>query len=61
MSVSELKLKFSKFLYFDTEKINFFFLLKQQYSMKAVKCPTDELTLTNKAIVNPNIFPDDVK
>ncbi|XP_073833104.1 comatose [Musca autumnalis] len=31
------------------------------YRMKATKCPTDELSLTNKAIVNVNDFPEDVK
>lgn len=31
------------------------------YRMKATKCPTDELSLTNKAIVNSNDFPDDIK
>lgn len=29
--------------------------------MKAVKCPTDELSLTNRAIVAPNDFTDDIK
>lgn len=29
--------------------------------MKAVKCPTDELSLTNKAIVNDIDFSDDIK
>ena len=29
--------------------------------MKATKCPTDELSLTNKAIVNINDFPEDIK
>ncbi|CAK9797524.1 Vesicle-fusing ATPase 1 [Anthophora plagiata] len=28
--------------------------------MKAVKCPTDELSITNCAIINPDDFPDDV-
>lgn len=31
------------------------------YRLKATKCPTDELSLTNKAIVNVNDFPDEVK
>ncbi|XP_055909227.1 vesicle-fusing ATPase 1 [Eupeodes corollae] len=31
------------------------------YRLKATKCPTDELSLTNKAIVNVNDFPDDTK
>uniref|UniRef100_A0A1A9WAQ9 Vesicle-fusing ATPase n=1 Tax=Glossina brevipalpis TaxID=37001 RepID=A0A1A9WAQ9_9MUSC len=30
-------------------------------SMKATKCPTDELSLTNRAIVNGSDFPDDIK
>lgn len=29
--------------------------------MKAVKCPSDELSLTNKAIVNTGDFPDDIR
>ncbi|XP_011860256.1 PREDICTED: vesicle-fusing ATPase 1-like [Vollenhovia emeryi] len=29
--------------------------------MKAVKCPTDELSLSNCAIINPDDFPDDVR
>lgn len=29
--------------------------------MKASKCPTDELSLTNRAIVNPQDFPDEVQ
>ncbi|EZA59590.1 Vesicle-fusing ATPase [Ooceraea biroi] len=29
--------------------------------MKAVRCPTDELSLSNCAIINPNDFPDDVR
>lgn len=29
--------------------------------LKATKCPTDELSLTNRAIVNVGDFPDDVK
>ncbi|KAF7987816.1 hypothetical protein HCN44_003679 [Aphidius gifuensis] len=29
--------------------------------MKAVKCPTDELSLTNCAVLNPNDFPENVK
>lgn len=29
--------------------------------MKATKCPTDELSLTNRAIVNVGDFPEDVK
>lgn len=29
--------------------------------MKAVKCPSDELSVTNKAIVNNNDFADDVR
>ena len=29
--------------------------------MKATKCPTDELSLKNAAIVNPLEFTDDVK
>ncbi|CAK9815743.1 Vesicle-fusing ATPase 1 [Anthophora quadrimaculata] len=28
--------------------------------MKAVRCPTDELSITNCAIINPDDFPDDV-
>ncbi|KAM7346865.1 comatose [Cochliomyia hominivorax] len=31
------------------------------YRMRATKCPTDELSLTNKAIVNVNDFPEDIK
>ncbi|XP_053948823.1 vesicle-fusing ATPase 1 [Anastrepha ludens] len=31
------------------------------YRLKATKCPTDELSVTNKAIVNINDFPEDVK
>lgn len=31
------------------------------YRLKATKCPTDELSLTNKAIVNVNDFPDEIK
>ncbi|XP_030567970.1 vesicle-fusing ATPase 1 [Drosophila novamexicana] len=31
------------------------------YRLKATKCPTDELSLTNRAIVNVGDFPDDVK
>lgn len=31
------------------------------YRLKATKCPTDELSLTNKAIVNINDFPDEIK
>ncbi|KAI8127984.1 vesicle-fusing ATPase 1 [Lucilia cuprina] len=31
------------------------------YRMRATKCPTDELSLTNKAIVNINDFPEDIK
>lgn len=29
--------------------------------MKATKCPTDELSLTNRAIVSPADFTDDIK
>lgn len=29
--------------------------------MKASRCPTDELSLTNCAVVNKDDFPDDVK
>lgn len=29
--------------------------------MRATKCPTDELSLTNKAIVNISDFPEDIK
>lgn len=29
--------------------------------MKATKCPTDELSLTNRAIVNANDFPEEIK
>ena len=29
--------------------------------MKAVRCPTDELSITNCAIINPDDFPDDVR
>ncbi|RLU17046.1 hypothetical protein DMN91_011115 [Ooceraea biroi] len=29
--------------------------------MKAVRCPTDELSLSNCAIINPDDFPDDVR
>ncbi|XP_001358901.4 vesicle-fusing ATPase 2 [Drosophila pseudoobscura] len=31
------------------------------HKMKAIKCPTDELSLTNKAIVNVNDFTEEVK
>lgn len=31
------------------------------FRMKAVKCPTDELSLTNRAIVNASDFPDEIK
>ncbi|XP_002013320.2 vesicle-fusing ATPase 2 [Drosophila persimilis] len=31
------------------------------HKMKAIKCPTDELSLTNKAIVNINDFTEEVK
>ncbi|XP_039498495.1 vesicle-fusing ATPase 1 [Drosophila santomea] len=31
------------------------------YRLKATKCPTDELSLTNRAIVNVGDFPDEVK
>lgn len=31
------------------------------YKMKAIKCPTDELSLTNKAIVNIADFTEEVK
>lgn len=37
----------------------FFSLFLQR--MKASKCPSDELSLTNKAIVNGADFPDDVQ
>lgn len=30
-------------------------------NMKATKCPTDELSLTNRAIVSPSDFTDDIK
>lgn len=29
--------------------------------MKAVRCPTDELSITNCAIINPDDFPDDIR
>ena len=29
--------------------------------MKAIKCPTDELSISNCAVINPNDFPDNVK
>ncbi|XP_003401908.1 vesicle-fusing ATPase 1-like isoform X1 [Bombus affinis] len=29
--------------------------------MKAIRCPTDELSITNCAIINPDDFPDDVR
>lgn len=38
--------------------ILYFFYLQR---MKAVKCPTDELSLTNKAIVNDIDFDDSTK
>lgn len=31
------------------------------HKMKAIKCPTDELSLTNKAIVNIADFTEEVK
>lgn len=31
------------------------------HRMRAIKCPTDELSLTNKAIVNVADFTDEVK
>lgn len=39
--------------------IKFTFMLKQR--MKAVKCPSDELAITNCALVNPDDFPSDTK
>lgn len=29
--------------------------------MKATKCPSDELSLTNKCIVNSSDFPDEIE
>lgn len=29
--------------------------------MKAAKCPSDELAITNCALINPDDFPSDVK
>lgn len=29
--------------------------------MKAVRCPTDELSITNCAIINPDDFSDDIR
>ncbi|XP_055389616.1 vesicle-fusing ATPase 1 [Condylostylus longicornis] len=35
--------------------------MSQAVRMKAGKCPTDELSLTNRAIVNSQDFPEDIK
>lgn len=41
-------------------KLKYFpIMLKQR--MKAVKCPSDELAITNCALVNPEDFPSDTK
>lgn len=35
--------------------------IEKAHRMRAIKCPTDELSLTNKAIVNVSDFTEEVK